>query len=70
MRFGDLRPSGMSELVVLSEDDVRSVLVLDELADSLSVALTALSEGSVSVPARIAARSPSGLLGAMPGYVP
>lgn len=60
----------MSELVVLSEDDVRSVLVLDELADSLSVALTALSEGSVSVPARIAARSPSGLLGAMPGYVP
>src|SRR5487761_1159413 len=65
-----MRRSGVPELVVLSEDDVRSVLVLDELAESLVVALIALSEGSVSVPARIAARSPSGLLGAMPGYVP
>jgi len=60
----------MAELLVLSEDDVRSVLAFDELAESLTVALVALSEGSVSVPPRIAARSPSGLLGAMPGYVP
>lgn len=60
----------MPDLVVLSEDDVRAVLVLDELAESLTVALIALSEGSLSVPARVAARSPSGLLGAMPGYVP
>lgn len=67
---GDVRGSGVPELVVLSENDVRGVLALDELAESLTVALIALSEGSVSVPARIAARSPSGLLGAMPGYVP
>ena len=60
----------MAELLVLSEDDVRRVLTFDELADSLTVALVALSEGSVSVPARIAARGPNGLLGAMPGYVP
>ena len=65
-----MRRSGMPELVVLSEDDVRSVLVLEDLAESLKIALIALSEGSVSVPARIAARSPSGLLAAMPGYIP
>lgn len=62
--------SRVAELTVLSEGDVRGVLVLDDLAESLSVALIALSEGSVSVPARIAARTPSGLLAAMPGYVP
>jgi alanine dehydrogenase len=60
----------MTELVVLSEDDVRSVLDLEELAEALASALIALSEGTVSVPARMAARGPSGLLGTMPGYVP
>jgi len=60
----------MAELFVLSEDYVRSVLAFDELAEALTVALIALSNGTASVPPRIAARSPKGLLGAMPGYVP
>jgi len=59
----------MAGLLVLSEADVRRALDLDELAESLRAALIALSAGSVSVPPRIGARSPSGLLGAMPGYV-
>lgn len=69
-KHDDVRRLGVPELLVLSEDDVRGVLVLDDLAEALKLALIALSEGSVSVPGRIAARSPSGLLGTMPGYVP
>jgi alanine dehydrogenase len=60
----------MAELLVLSEADVRRNLPLDELADALTAALIALSNGAVSVPARTAAFAPDGLLGAMPGYVP
>lgn len=60
----------MAELLVLSEDEVRAVLPLDDLVESLEAALVALSEGKASVPARIAARTPAGLLAAMPGYVP
>ncbi|MHB1445427.1 MAG: ornithine cyclodeaminase family protein [Acidimicrobiales bacterium] len=59
----------MAGLLVLSEADVHRVLDLDELAESLRTALMALSAGSVSVPPRIGARSPGGLLAAMPGYV-
>ncbi len=60
----------MSEVLLLSEETVRSLLPLDELAHSLTVALTSLADGKVSVPPRIAAFSPGGLLAAMPGYVP
>ncbi|HTV11590.1 MAG TPA: hypothetical protein VME20_06975 [Acidimicrobiales bacterium] len=60
----------MAELVFLSEEDVSRLLPLAELARSLSDALVALSEGKASVPARVAAQAPGGLLGAMPGYVP
>jgi alanine dehydrogenase len=60
----------MAEVLVLSEESVRRVLSLDELAQALTVALTSLADGAASVPPRIAAVSPGGLLAAMPGYVP
>ncbi|MEZ0112487.1 alanine dehydrogenase [Catenulispora sp. EB89] len=40
------------------------------LAETLTTALIAIADDTVSVPPRIAARSPHGLLGAMPGHVP
>lgn len=55
---------------MLGEEDVRRSLPLDQLAGSLTKALIALAEGTVSVPPRIAARTGGGLLGAMPGFVP
>src|SRR4051812_40887499 len=60
----------MADVLVLSEDDVRALLDLDELAAALETALTALSRGEASVPPRVAALSAAGLLGAMPGCVP
>lgn len=58
------------QLLVMGEKEVREALPLDELARSLTKALVSLSEGTVSVPPRIAASTDEGLLGAMPGYVP
>jgi len=58
------------ELVVLSQGDVRRLLDLDELVDALAAAFVELSEGRTSVPPRVAARTGSGLLAAMPGYLP
>ncbi|HUZ19395.1 MAG TPA: hypothetical protein VMU75_02350 [Acidimicrobiales bacterium] len=60
----------MGDVIVVSRDEVRQLLDPGELRDALSVALTALSSGETSVPARVAAVAPNGLLGAMPGYVP
>jgi ornithine cyclodeaminase/alanine dehydrogenase-like protein (mu-crystallin family) len=60
----------VAELLVLSEDDVRRLLDLDDLASALRKALKAVSSGTASVPARIGAYSPAGLVGAMPGFVP
>ena len=60
----------MSELLVMDETAVRQALPLGELAEALSEALISLANGTVSVPARIAAHSHEGLLAAMPGYVP
>ncbi len=57
-------------MLILGEADVRRLLPLDELADALKAALVATSEGRASVPPRIAARTASGWLGAMPGFVP
>lgn len=65
-----LRQLRMTDLLVLSEDEVRSVLAIDELAAALIESLTALSQDRTSVPPRIAAFGQAGLLGAMPGYVP
>src|SRR6478672_2836752 len=57
-------------MLVLSRRDVETLLDLDELIDALARAHAELSAGSVSMPARIAAFAPSGLLGAMPAYLP
>lgn len=57
-------------LLVLSRTDVERLLDLDELLDALAEAFVKLSEGTTSVPPRVAARTGSGLLAAMPGYLP
>ena len=58
------------DVLVLTGGQVREFLALDELANALRIAFRAVSDGSASVPPRIAAHAPRGLLGAMPGYVP
>jgi len=59
----------MSEILVLGREDVERLLEVDPLLDALEDAFRALSAGRTSVPARVAARTPDGLLGAMPGWV-
>jgi ornithine cyclodeaminase/thiomorpholine-carboxylate dehydrogenase len=61
---------GTSELLVLARPEVERLLDLDELVDALAAAFVELSAGRTSVPPRVAARSSSGLLAAMPGYLP
>jgi alanine dehydrogenase len=56
-------------MLFLSESDVRALLDVDRLIDELAPAFVAVSEARVSVPPRIAALAPQGLLAAMPGYV-
>jgi alanine dehydrogenase len=58
-----------AKLLVLGRAEVERLLDLDELVDALATAFIELSAGNVSVPPRVAARSGSGLLAAMPGYV-
>ena len=60
----------MGSLRYLGDNDVRAALDLDELADALTTALVALSDGATSVPPRVGAFAVDGLLGAMPGFVP
>lgn len=60
----------MGAVLVLSRDEVRGLLDVGELLGALERAFVALSDGKASVPPRIAARAPRGLLGAMPGYLP
>jgi alanine dehydrogenase len=63
--------SGMgSDVLLLDRQQVRELLDRDALAEALRTALRAVSDGSASVPARVAAHTPDGLLGTMPGYVP
>jgi len=57
-------------MLVLSRRDVEALLDLDELIDALAQAHAELSAGEVSMPARIAAFAPEGLLGAMPAFLP
>ena len=57
-------------MLVLSRAEVEALLDLDELPDALARAHAELSAGAVSMPARIAAHAESGLLGAMPAYLP
>lgn len=60
----------MGELLVLSREDVSQCLELGALRDRLSQAFVAFSNGTTSVPPRMAAVTPDGFLGAMPGFVP
>ena len=57
-------------MLVLSRADVEQLLDLDQLIPALAQAHTELSAGEASLPARIAAFTPAGLLGAMPAYLP
>jgi ornithine cyclodeaminase len=60
----------MAPLLIISDADVEVLVGLDELRSAMADALTACSAGDASAPARIAARAPHGILGAMPGYAP
>lgn len=56
-------------MLVLSQEDVRRLLDVDELIDALANAFVDVSAGRASVPPRVAALVPEkGLLAAMPGY--
>jgi len=58
-------------MLVVSRGDVAELLDLDALIDALAGAMADLSAGRASVPPRVAATAErSGLLLAMPGYVP
>jgi alanine dehydrogenase len=67
---GTPAPEETHELLVLSQGDVSRMLDLDELLDALAAAFGEVSAGRASVPPRVAARTPDGLLGVMPGYLP
>ncbi len=58
-----------SELLVLSGQQCRDLMDLDELRNALGKALQAHSDGVTSVPPRIASLSGAGLLAAMPGTI-
>ncbi len=53
----------------LSRRDVEGLLAPAAMLDALDAGFRSYSTGSASVPPRTAARTPSGLLGAMPGWV-
>ena len=57
-------------MLVLTRAEVEELLDLDALLDALAQAHAELSAGKASLPPRVAAFSPAGLLGAMPGYLP
>ena len=58
-------------MIVLTRSDVEALLDLDELEAALARAHAELSSGQVSMPPRIAAwAGETGLLGAMPAYLP
>jgi alanine dehydrogenase len=58
-------------VIVLSQQEVEELLDLDDLIEALADAHRELSEGKASMPPRIAAFAErSGLLGAMPAYLP
>jgi ornithine cyclodeaminase len=57
-------------MLVVTGSEVEALLELDALIDALASAMADLSTGSASVPERVAALVPDGLLAAMPGYVP
>ncbi|MEW6059045.1 MAG: ornithine cyclodeaminase family protein [Actinomycetota bacterium] len=60
----------MGGVLFLSRADVVELLEMDALFRALERALIDLSGGRAVVPPRVAALAPTGLLGAMPGYLP
>jgi alanine dehydrogenase len=68
----DSGTSTIGVVLVLSREDVRTLLDLDGLIDTLELAMADLSAGRASVPDRVGAVVPEreGRLMAMPGYVP
>lgn len=56
-------------MLFLDRRDVEALLAPLPLLDALRAGFRAYSTGSTSIPPRTAARSPAGLLGAMPGWV-
>ena len=56
-------------MLVLSRADVEALLDLNALVDALADAFADLSAGRASMPQRVAAFSPHGLLGVMPAYL-
>ncbi|HLW37052.1 MAG TPA: hypothetical protein VKR99_01355, partial [Candidatus Eremiobacteraceae bacterium] len=56
-------------MLALSEADVAAVLSMREAIDAVDAALLAQAEGTVDQPLRIMARSPAGILGAMPAAI-
>jgi alanine dehydrogenase len=57
-------------MLVLTRADVEELLDLHELVAALARAHEELSSGTASMPPRIAAFAPEGLLGAMPAHLP
>lgn len=64
----DLDPAHRT--LLLDRGQTRQALLPDPLMAAVSHALVSIGRGEDSTPARVAAFSPAGLLGAMPGYVP
>ncbi|XUL85461.1 hypothetical protein ACQ86D_01145 [Streptomyces galilaeus] len=60
----------MSGLLVLDRRQTAAALRPDAVLDAVGRALVSIARDEVPVPPRIAALTPTGLLGAMPGYVP
>lgn len=60
----------MGTIRLLAGADVERLLDVSALIEALADAFRKLSAGEASVPPRIAASNPEGLLAAMPGYVP
>ena len=60
----------MAEILMLDRSDVERLLDPDALLERLEGAFVAIADGEVSAPPRIAAESPDGLVGAMPGWMP
>jgi ornithine cyclodeaminase/alanine dehydrogenase-like protein (mu-crystallin family) len=56
-------------MLFLSKRDVQALLSPSQMLDALEAGFRAYSTGATSVPPRTAARTKSGLLGAMPGWV-
>ena len=56
-------------MLVLSRHDVEALLSVPAMLDALESGFRGYSTGQASVPPRTAARAPSGMLGAMPGWV-